>query len=109
MGAQQDSKAHQVLVVLQHQSLGGVRVQGVVGRTDLDQLVELPQEIELGLASNEGQGGVNVVVPVFGIDRPHVHGDGRTLDDVAKLGQHVLGQQPALVGEQFNIAADGVV
>ena len=36
-----------VLVVLEHQALGRVPIQGVVGSTYLNQFVELAKEVEL--------------------------------------------------------------
>lgn len=99
----------EVLVVLEHQPLGGVPVQRVVRGTHLDQLVELAEEIELGLALDEGEPRLDSREAELGVGTARVQAYGNTLYQVPKLGEDILREQRPLIREQVDVLADHLI
>ncbi len=80
----------EILVVLEHQALRRIAVQGVVGGTRLDQLVELAEEVQLGIGLDEVEPWLNCCVVELGVISPSVKTDCYAFDQIAELSEHVL-------------------
>jgi hypothetical protein len=68
-----------------------------VRRTDLDELVEPREEVQLAFGLYEFESWIDCRVVVLSVIPPHVETNGDTLDQVSELGEDVLRQQIALV------------
>ncbi|MCK6397920.1 MAG: hypothetical protein L6R31_05425 [Thauera aminoaromatica] len=101
--------AVKVFVVLEHQALGRVPIQGVVGSTYLNQFVELAKEVELPLALDEGKPWLYSSVVEFGIGSSGVDTNYYALNKVPELREYVLREQCPLARERFDIPTDRFV
>ncbi len=81
------------LVVLQHQSLRRIAIQGVVRDAGLEQAVESAQKPELGERLNGIQSWPDLVVMKLSRAIVEVGPDSKPLDEIPELPQHVLREE----------------
>ena len=106
---EQATDAVKVLVVLEHQPLRGIPVQGVVRGTRLDELVELAKEVQFPVRSHEVESGLNSRVIELDVRPTSLKTYRDPLDQVSELGEDVLRKQCPLVGERVDVLADRLV
>jgi hypothetical protein len=106
---EQGAGAQEVLIVLEHQSLGGVPVHSVVRGARLEKLVEPAQEAVLASGLHVGEPEPDRFKAVLGVSEAEVETNGDSLDQIPELSKDVLGQQLAVVGQRIDVPTDRVV